>query len=52
MQATSISRAEHKATGDSLYEPNSMDDAAVANETTMMQHRTAHSAAPSFVKNS
>ena len=52
MQVTNMSRVDNKATGDSLFEPNSMDDQQVANETTMMQHRTAHSAAPSFVKNS
>jgi hypothetical protein len=29
-----------------------MDEKDVHNETTMMQHRTAHSGAPSYVKNS
>ena len=40
-------------TADSLYEPQSMDDpAAIKSETTMMQHRTALSGAPSYAKNS
>jgi hypothetical protein len=29
-----------------------MDDKDITNETTMMQHRTAHSGAPNYAKNS
>ena len=39
-------------TVDSLYEPNSIDEKQMASETQMMQHRTAHSGAPSYTKNS
>ena len=40
-------------TTDSLYEPNSVDaDKQIASETTMIQHRMAHSGAPTFAKNS
>ena len=35
-----------------MYDPHSMDQKDVQNETTMMQHRTAHSSAPNYAKNS
>ena len=37
---------------DSIYEPNSMDDKDITHETSMMQHRTAHSRLPNYLVSS
>jgi hypothetical protein len=34
---------------DSLYEANSLDEHDITMETSMMQHRTAHSRLPNFM---
>ena len=52
LDQTSKHQDHGNQTVDSLYEPNSMDEQQLKTDTTMMQHRTAHSGVASYVKNS
>jgi hypothetical protein len=42
----------HGGPGDSIYEPGSIDDKDITMETSMMQHRTAHSRLPNYLVSS